>query len=406
MAGGKAYPQNTRLLLGLGALALLVALIIPVRPHLAGGSADDSSDDTAPETSGPSPAGPGQLAIAAQQADRLQPRAVKAPTTSTNPEAGPEDTETGPEDTEAGPEDTEPEKQRVVISAVGDTNLDPNYIPALRTEGYEHAFTGLDDIFALDDLTIVNLECAASDIGAPVPKTFTFNCAREALPVMTAAGVEVANLANNHGADWGMDALLETKKNVAAAGMEPVGVGANAIEAHTPALLEIGGWKIAVLGFGGVIPASSWLATDDQPGMADGDTIPTMVAAVEAADEIADFVLVTIHWGVELDTQPRPDDRERAKAMIEAGADAIFGHHPHRLQPLETVNDRPVAWSLGNFVWPRLSDAGATSAIAQVVIEADGTIGEACLLPVFIESHGHPVLQGDYEGPCQLAEEG
>ena len=297
----------------------------------------------------------------------------------------------------------EPERQRLVVSGVGDTNLDPNYIPAFRDKGYEHAFTGLDGVFIDDDLTIVNLECSSSDIGTPAHKAFTFNCAREALPIMADWGVEVANLANNHGADWGMEALLATKVNVANSGMAPVGVGANAVEAHEAAYFEVNGWKVAVIGLGGVIPHQGWIATEDSPGMADGDTIETMVAAVEAADQVADLVFVTIHWGVELDLQPRPEDIERAHAMIDAGADAIFGHHPHRLQPLEFYKGRPIAWSLGNFVWPRLSDAGATSAIAQVIVEPDGTI-DACLIPVFIESHGHPVVQGHIQGPCHWTE--
>jgi len=286
-----------------------------------------------------------------------------------------------------------------VITGVGDTNLDPNYIGAFRSEGYEYAFAGLQDILREDDLTIVNLECAASELGKRLAKKFTFNCDLDALPVMHAAGVEVANLGNNHSGDWGEDALVDTGINVEAAGMAAVGTGANAAEAHEPAIFEINGWTVAVLGFGGVVPAADWIATEDDPGMADGDTIETMVAAVEAADEMADLVFVSIHWGVELDTKPRPEDIERAEAMIDAGADGIFGHHPHRLQPLDFYEGKPIAWSLGNFVWPRLSNAGATTAIAQFIVEPDGSI-EACLIPTFIEKSGHPVVQVDYQGLC------
>jgi poly-gamma-glutamate synthesis protein (capsule biosynthesis protein) len=85
--------------------------------------------------------------------------------------------------------------------------------------------------------------------------------------------------------------------------------------------------------------------------------------------------------------------------MIAAGADVIFGHHPHRLQPLEVVMGRPVAWSLGNFVWPSLSPAGSRTAVARVVFSPDGEV-VACLVPAYIESPGHPVLTGDAEcGP-------
>jgi poly-gamma-glutamate synthesis protein (capsule biosynthesis protein) len=303
------------------------------------------------------------------------------------------------------PPTTEPPRTRLVVNGVGDTNLDPGYIGAFQSAGYELAFSGLQDAFLRDDLTIVNLECAASAGGIAVPKQFNFNCDLDALPVARDAGVEVANLANNHSGDYGPDALMETRANVAAAGIAPVGVGSDAAEAAEPALFEINGWTVAVVGFGGVVPSAGWLAGPESPGMADGDDLESMVATVEAADELADLVLVTIHWGVELDLTPRPEDVVRAHALIEAGADAIFGHHPHRLQPLEFYNDRPIAWSLGNFVWPRLSAAGATSAIAQVVVEPDGSV-DACLIPVVIESSGHPVVQVELDDPCSWHEEG
>jgi poly-gamma-glutamate capsule biosynthesis protein CapA/YwtB (metallophosphatase superfamily) len=151
------------------------------------------------------------------------------------------------------------------------------------------------------------------------------------------------------------------------------------------------GWKVAVLGFGGIRPHDGWLATDGEAGMADGDSIESMTAAVEAAESWADWVVVTVHWGVELDREPRPEDVERAQAMIAAGADVIFGHHPHRLQPFEFVNGAPVAWSLGNFVWPNLSAAGAETAVARVEITPEGEIS-GCLIPARIESPGHPRL--------------
>jgi len=291
-------------------------------------------------------------------------------------------------------------KQRLVISGAGDTNLDPNYISAFRTEGYGYAFTGLQDLFTQDDLTVVNLECAASALGAKVPKEFNFNCDPAGLPIMRAAGVEVANLANNHSGDYGPEALVDTRANAVAAGLAPVGVGRNDVEAETPAIFTIKGWKIAVLGFGGVIPDPSWVAGPDHPGMADGDATERMVAAVKRAKAQADLVIVAIHWGVELDTTPRADDVERARAMIDAGADVIFGHHSHRLNPLDTIAGKPVAWGLGNFVWPRLSDAGATTAVAQVIVEPDGTM-TSCLVPTFIERDGHPVVQVPYQGECR-----
>lgn len=289
--------------------------------------------------------------------------------------------------------ESEPERRGLVIHAVGDVALDPDYIVDFRTQGYAYAFEGLDGLFEDDDLTMINLECAPSTLGTPLDKTFTFRCPPSALEAAHANGVDVANLANNHSQDFGTAAMLDGRLQARLAGLDPVGVGADLNGATTPAIIEVGGWKIAVLGMGGVVPGESWLATDDRPGMASGDDIEQMTAAIRAADDVADLVFVTIHWGVEGETSPRADDRARAVAMIEAGADAIFGHHPHRLGELEYVDGVPVYWTLGNFIWPRLSDASATSGVARLEIDADGGI-EACLLPAFIERSGQPVLTG------------
>lgn len=78
--------------------------------------------------------------------------------------------------------------------------------------------------------------------------------------------------------------------------------------------------------------------------------------------------------------------------MIDAGADVIFGHHAHRLQPMDTYRGRPIFYGLGNFVWPNLSDEGSTTAVARVVVTPAGRISGR-LLPAFITSPGHPVLR-------------
>jgi poly-gamma-glutamate synthesis protein (capsule biosynthesis protein) len=292
---------------------------------------------------------------------------------------------------------TQPARGYLVIQGTGDVAVDPGYIPPLAAYGWDHAWSGLDGLFLEDDLTVINLECTPSDLGAPLDKDFTFRCPTEALPSLAANGIDVANLGNNHSGDFGKEALVDGRDQLMAAGVAPVGAGRDLSEAGEPALFDLAGWKVAVVGFGGVAPSDSWYATEGTPGMRSGDDTPSMVEAVETAAAQADLVVVTVHWGMELDTTPRPDDIERAQAMIDAGADIIFGHHPHRMQPLETVGGAAVFWSLGNFVWPHNSVASATTAVGRAVVGPDGTI-EACLIPAYIESHGHPVLTE--EAPC------
>lgn len=320
-----------------------------------------------------------------------QAPAALAPTTSTSATST---TTASTSTTSPTTTTTQPEKGWLVIQGTGDVAVDPDYIPTLADEGWDHAWSGLDGLFLEDDLTVINLECVPSDIGTPLDKDFAFRCPTETLSSVKANGIDVANLGNNHSGDYGKEALVDGRDNLIAAGIGAVGAGRHADEAAEPALFEINGWKVAVIGFGGVAPSPSWYATADAPGMRDGDDTPSMVEAVKAAKAVADIVVVTIHWGRELDTTPRADDVERADAMIEAGADIIFGHHPHRMQPVEMVDGAAVFWSLGNFVWPHNSVASATTAVARAVVAPDGTV-EACLIPAYIETHGHPVLRGE-----------
>lgn len=283
-------------------------------------------------------------------------------------------------------------RERIVIHGTGDVSLDPDYIPAFRSNGYGWAWSGLDGLFRDDDLTVINHECPSTDIVAPIPKTFSFRCDPAALPVAKRFGVDVANLANNHGYDQGPDAVLDSIRNVERAGLVAVGAGRNAEEADAPRYVEVKGWRIGIVGVGEVLDPLDQVATADKPGTAVGHDFPRALRAIREAEANADLVVVVIHWGVELDTQPREYQVDEAHRMIDAGADMIFGHHAHRLQPMDTYEGRPIFYGLGNFVWPNFSVAGSTTAVAEVVVLPNGDI-RGRLLPAFIESPGHPVLR-------------
>jgi hypothetical protein len=286
-----------------------------------------------------------------------------------------------------------PARGSLLIHGAGDTNLDPNYISNFQHYGYAWAWTGLHGLFQRDDLTVVNLECAVSSLGSIVPKKFNFRGDPAALPAMRKAGVEVANMANNHSYDFGPSAIVDARRNLIRNDIAPVGAGRNEAEAVKPALFGINGWKIAVVGFDKVVdPWPTAVATDAKPGTAAGHDLDAMVAAVRAARKVSDFVVVDIHWGVELDTLPRSDDVALGHRLVEAGAKIIFGGHSHRLQPLEMYKGAAIFYSLGNFVWPAHSTGGATTAVAEVRIAPNGKV-TARMLPAFIEISGHPVLQ-------------
>ena len=270
-------------------------------------------------------------------------------------------------------------------------SLDPSQIPALRTHGYGWAWSGLGGLFNRDDLTLVNLECAATDVVDPEPKAFTIRCDPRALPAALHAGVEVAGQANNHAYDEGPAGLVDSLSSIRAAGLVAVGAGVDRSDALRAATFQIHGWTVDVLGIDEVLDPLDAVAGPDKPGTAAGHDFPLALRAVRAAAASSDLVVVMIHWGVELDARPRAYQIEQAHRMIDAGADVIFGAHSHRLQPMETYRSRPIFYSLGNLVWPRLSRSTSATAIAEVDVTPDGAI-QGRLLPVEIVSDGHPVL--------------
>ena len=225
--------------------------------------------------------------------------------------------------------------------------------------GKEHSLKGLADT-KLVVVAFVGTECPVSNLGIRYPgKQFSFRGDPKALPAMKAAGVDVANLGNNHAYDYGPAALLDTRKNLLKHGIAPVGAGKDPAEANKAAMFDMKGWTIAVVGFDKVVdPDPQAVAAPGHPGTAGGHNYDAMVKTVKAARKDADLVIVAIHWGVELDTKPRDADIALGQRFIEAGADILFGSHSHRLQPMAVYKGRPIFYSLGNFVWPNFSTAG------------------------------------------------
>jgi poly-gamma-glutamate capsule biosynthesis protein CapA/YwtB (metallophosphatase superfamily) len=282
-----------------------------------------------------------------------------------------------------------PARGTLVIHGTGDVSLDPVQIEAFRTHGYDWAWSGLGGLFGRDDLTMVNLECPVTDIVDPEPKAFTFRCDPQALPAARRAGVDVLSQANNHAYDQGPAGLVDSVDTIRAAGLISVGAGADESEALRPARFEVHGWTVAVVAIDQILDPLDQVAGPNKPGTAGGHDFRLAFRAVRDAAASSDFVVVMIHWGVELEARPRPYQVRQAHRMVDAGADVIFGAHPHVLQPLERYRGRPIFYSLGNLVWPRISQVASVTAVAEVVVAPDGTI-QSRMLPVEIVSNGHP----------------
>ncbi|HQJ25490.1 MAG TPA: CapA family protein, partial [Bacillota bacterium] len=110
----------------------------------------------------------------------------------------------------------------------------------------------------------------------------------------------------------------------------------------------------------------------------------------------ADFVIVSVHWGVEYAAMPDAAQVARAHAAIDAGADVVLGHHPHVLQPFEAYKEGLIFYSLGNFVFDQKKSRTTESMVALISLKK-GRRPEAELIPYRI-SDSRPAPMGSQEG--------
>ena len=233
-------------------------------------------------------------------------------------------------------------------------------------------FRHFSRLFAAADVRIVNLECVVARKGRAEDKPFTFRAHPRVIPLLK-KHVSAVSLANNHSGDFGRSAFVEMLGLFEKEQLPYFGGGRDIRAAHRPWVTQVKGKRIAVLGFDGFLPRS-FEALDRQPGVAwlDADLVAHQVRQAKE-DLKADLVIVFPHWGEEL--QPRASDAQRAMArlMIDSGADAVVGGHPHVTQDIEVYRGKPIFYSLGNFIFDGFdTDATNTGWVLQLVAKADG----------------------------------
>ena len=237
-------------------------------------------------------------------------------------------------------------------------------------------FALLDPALGSSDFSLVNVEMAISDRGEPHWKEFVFRAPPSAAERIAAGGVSVANLANNHAADYGPDALTDTIDLLEEAGVTTIGAGRDADEAYQYRLLSAtNGVRVAFVGASMIVP-SGFPAGSATPGIASAHSPARarVLDTVRAAAAEADAVIVAVHWGIERDTCPSNEQRLLARQLLEAGADAVIGHHPHVLQPVELVGNKLVAYSLGNFIWHVRSGITGETGVLQIDFDGDDVV--------------------------------
>jgi poly-gamma-glutamate capsule biosynthesis protein CapA/YwtB (metallophosphatase superfamily) len=275
------------------------------------------------------------------------------------------------------------------------------------------------------DLVVANLETPLSSRGNPVPNKFrNLRSDPAVIEDVKALGIQAVTLANNHMMDFGPEALSDTLAICDEVGLGRCGAGMQLEEAFQPLAINIEGKRVGLLNLATTVPMG-YDAGPGRPGLAslrvdfsleidatfmveNPGSMPRVLTRVNAAELEAlnrrisqlkaevDLAIVALHWGVP-DYWMSPAQgmlaqyqQPLAHAMIDAGADIVYGHHSHTLHPIEVYRGKPIFYSPGNFFFefdfPR-PYMELKSFIAVAKLERDLAIE---LVPLVHDSRGFP----------------
>jgi poly-gamma-glutamate capsule biosynthesis protein CapA/YwtB (metallophosphatase superfamily) len=232
--------------------------------------------------------------------------------------------------------------------------------------GWDNLLANVSEVFRQADFGFVNLETPVAPIHSRGSKPFQFDAPIPLLQSLKSNGIKIVSFANNHVFDQGHVGFFESLDHLREQGLLFTGAGANADQAWKPVILEKNGIKVGWLGMTRWLngnrnpekntdPHVAFFPYPDQADGAPGRDEAGVLEAVKAARGECDLLIVSIHWGIEYATAPNPQDVDIAHDMLEAGASAVIGHHPHVLQPIETYltkdkRNTVIFFSLGNFL--------------------------------------------------------
>ncbi len=277
--------------------------------------------------------------------------------------------------------------QEVSLIAVGDVMLSRQVAAIIKKNNdLNYPFLKTKDYLQTGDIVFGNLEgpITAGRVIKSLEMIFRVDPGME--KILAATGFNILSLANNHILNFGERGLKDTFSYLTEAKINYAGAGADEANAHEAALIEKDGIKFAFLAYN---YDSYSTVRANRAGTASMD-ISKMQADVRAAKEKADFVVVSMHAGVEYAARPSKSQTDFAHAAIDAGAELVIGHHPHVVQTLEKYKDKYIFYSLGNFVFDQMWSLKTRQGLAVKFVFGEDGVQKIYLAPVLIENYSQP----------------
>ena len=234
-----------------------------------------------------------------------------------------------------------------------------------------------------------NFEGAIPEIHQPTPNfTFRFSVPLWLANSLKSSGVTHLSLANNHSFDFGEAGYNETNKQLASLGLLTFGHPTK-ISTSSVSVVEFAGVRLSV------IALHTLFLEPDRTALQD---------IITYAEAQSDIQAAYIHWGEEYNKVPSKKQRDLAQFLTGAGVDFIIGHHPHVVQAIEVINDAPVLYSLGNFIFDQYFSTAVQEGLVATLLHDEGQFYLDLLPITSVGTPAQPRIMSAEEGLSLLSE--
>ncbi|MEK4406454.1 CapA family protein [Sporosarcina sp. FSL K6-6792] len=252
----------------------------------------------------------------------------------------------------------------VTIGMIGDILL---HNPLYTYNNYDFAFAAVKDRLTGIDFLLANQESMPGGVDLGLSGYPSFNSPKHIIRDLKKTGVDMVSIANNHTIDLKEAGLRKAISNIKEYGMPYVGAYTSSEDKEKDRIVEVDGVRIGILSYthntnGNPIPqAKEYLVSVTEQQQ--------MREEIVQLRSLVDVLVVSMHWGTEYQLTISEAQEEIAGLIADAGADIIFGHHPHVLQKYDEVGKTKVFYSLGNFYSAQQFDSTNVGGIARVSVD-------------------------------------
>lgn len=261
----------------------------------------------------------------------------------------------------------ESQSETMTLSFIGDCSLgdavqfrnsSSGLSNAIRTNGYDWPFSTTVEYLSADDCTFANLEVVlTTHYNLKADKVYPLVGQPDFVQCLVEGSVEVVNTVNNHSMDFKGTGYNDTLATLKEAGIDYFGscYWDKHPEWDIITVREVKGCKIGMVGFTYGMPKVKFIEQ----------------RVKKLREQGCQLVIVSLHWGRETYLTPQSGQFDYAKKVIDCGADVVWGHHPHVLQPVYFYQGKPIFFSTGNFIFGTMSDVDPYTGIFRLTYDLD-----------------------------------